>query len=110
MNHEDIIFGAKSIISGMFRYNKKTGDIDDSSFIPMLKMCIRSTVEDLRQAGLSESEINAIHEELYQYSLGEYVKTWLSNAREDEAHIDEEQEEGDAKDSFVSFYEEDEHG
>ncbi len=110
MNSEDVIFGAKTIIRGMFRYNKKTVDIDDSSFIPMLKMCIRSTVENLRQAGLSESAINAIHDELYQYSLSEYVKTWLANAREDEAHIDEEQEVGDAKESFVSFYEEDEHG
>lgn len=110
MNSVDVIFGAKTIIGGMFRYNKQTVDIDDSSFIPMLKMCIRSSVKDLRQAGLSESEINTIHDELYQYSLAEYVKTWLSNAREDEAHIDEVQEVGDAKDSFVSFYEEDEHG
>lgn len=106
MDARAIIFGAKSIISGMFRRNEEDPEIDDSYFMPMLKTCINTTVEDVREAGLSESEIKAIHDELYQHCLGLYVKGWLANAHSDETDIDEEEEMEDAKESFVSFYEE----
>ena len=74
MNPADIIFGAKSIISGMFLKNRESPEIDDSYFMPMLKTCINTTAENVRQAGLSKSEIKTIHDALYQHSLDEYVK------------------------------------
>jgi len=110
VNPADIIFGAKAIISGMFSQNREDPEIDDSYFMPMLKTCINTTVKNLRQVGLSEPEIKAIHDELYQHSLDEYVKEWLSHARDDQGDIDEEEEVEEATESFVSFYEEDENG
>jgi hypothetical protein len=106
MNPADIIFGAKAIISGMFRQNQESPEIDDSYFMPMLKTCINIVVENSGKAGLSKSEIKAIHDELYQHSLGEYVKGWLLDAREGHGDIDEEEEVEEATESFVSFYEE----
>jgi hypothetical protein len=106
MNSSDIIFGAKSIISGMFRHNEEFPELDDSYFMPMLKTCINETVENLGQAGLSQSDIEIIYDSLYQHSLSEYVKACLSCARQNDPDIDEEEETEDAKDSFVSFYEE----
>jgi hypothetical protein len=103
-----IIFGAKSIISGMFRQNEEDPEIDDSYFMPMLKTCINTTVENVRQAGHPESEITAIHDALYQHCLDLYIKGWLAHAREDETDIDEEAEVEDATESFLSFYEGDE--
>ncbi|MGO9571647.1 MAG: hypothetical protein ACLP5H_29325 [Desulfomonilaceae bacterium] len=108
VNPADIIFGAKAIISGMFRKNEEDTEIDDSYFMPMLKTCIHTTVENVRQAGLSESEITAIHDALYQHCLDLYIKGWLAHAREDETDIDEEVEAEDATESFLSFYEGDE--
>jgi hypothetical protein len=108
MNPADVIFGAKAIISGMFRQNEESPEIDDSYFMPMLKTCINTSAENLRQAGLPESEIKAIHDALYQHSLAEYVKACLSNAREDGSDFDEEEEIEEARESFVAFYEEEE--
>lgn len=107
-NPADIIFGAKAIISGMFRQNQEAPEIDDSYFMPMLKMCIITTIENVREAGLSESNIKVIHDELYQHCLDLYIKGWPANAHRDETDIDEEEEIEDAEESFVSFYEEDE--
>ncbi len=106
MNPADIIFGAKSIISGMFRQNQEDTEIDDSYFMPMLKTCLNTLVVNSGQAGLPKSEIKAIHEALYQHSLDEYVRGWLQQAREDGSDFDEEEEIEEATESFVAFYEE----
>ena len=106
IDSNSIILGAKSIISGIFRQNEEDPEIDDSYFMPMLKTCINTTVENMREAGLPESEIGAIHDELYQHCLGLYIKGWLEHAREDDGDIDEGKEVAAAKKSFVSFYEE----
>lgn len=108
VDSSSIILGAKSIISGMFRQNEEDPEIDDSYFMPMLKTCIHTTVENVRQAGLPESEITAIHDALYQHCLDLYIKGWLAHALEDETDIDEEAEVEDATESFLSFYEGDE--
>ncbi len=108
MNPADIIFGAKAIISGMFRQNEAAPEIDDSYFMPMLKTCLNTIVENSGQAGLPKSEIKAIHDALYQHSLDEYVKGWLRNAGEDGSDFDEEEEIEEATESFVAFYEEEE--
>ena len=105
MNPEDIIFGAKAIISGMFQYNRTFLEIDDSTLMPMLKMSIESTDEILEKAGIAEAEIAVTHDELFQHSLEEYVKTWLKHAREAEGDIDERKETEDAVESFKAFYE-----
>ncbi len=76
--------------------------------MPMLKTCIHTTGENLRQAGLPESEIIAVHDALYQHCLDLYIKGWLAHAHEDETDIDEEAEVEDATESFLSFYEGDE--
>ena len=108
MNPEDIIFGAKSIISGIFRQNRKDTEIDDSYLMPMLKTCINTVVENSRKAGVAKSEIKTIHDALYQHSLDEYVKGWLQQAREDGPDFDEEEEIEEATESFAAFYEEEE--
>jgi hypothetical protein len=105
LNPADIIFGAKSIISGMFRQNKEDTQIDDSYFMPMLRMCLKTLTENSRKAGLPKSEVKAMHDALYQHSLNEYVKEWLQNAREDSPDCDEEEEIEEATESFVAFYE-----
>jgi len=108
MNSNDIIFGAKSIISGMFRRHIEFPEMDDSYFMPMLKTCINTTVENLLEVGLPRSEIQAVHDALYEHSRDEYVKWCLSNAREYDPDLDEEDEVEDIIDSFVSLYEENE--
>jgi hypothetical protein len=109
MDASAIIFGAKSIISGMFRKNREDTEIDDSYFMPMLKTCINTVVENSRKAGLPKSGIKTMHDALYQHALDEYVKGWLQNAREDSPDFDEAEEIEDATEKFVAFYEEDEH-
>ncbi len=59
MDSSGIIFGAKSIISGMFRKNEEDTEIDDSYFMPMLKTCIHTTGENLRQAGSTRIRDNS---------------------------------------------------
>ncbi len=108
MNPADVIFGAKSIISGMFRQNREEPEIDDSYFMPMLRTCINTLVENSRQAGVPKSEVKTIHDALYRNALDEYVKGWLQNAREDGSDFDEEEEIEEATESFEGFYEDDE--
>ena len=108
MDVSAIIFGAKSIVSGIFRQNWEEPEIDDSYFMPMLKTCIKTLVEDSRQAGVLKSEIRTIQDQLYRHALDEYVKAWLQNAREDSSDFDEEEEIYDATEKFVAYYEGDE--
>ena len=60
MDASAIIFVAKSIISGMFRQNREDTEIDDSYFMPMLKTCINTVVENSRKAGLPKSKIKEL--------------------------------------------------
>lgn len=105
LNPQDIIFGAKAIISGLFRQHLREPEIDDSYFIPMLKTCINKVVENCRKAGVAKSEAKTIHDALYQHALDEYVNLWLHDAREDMRGCDEAEEIEDATEKFVALYE-----
>lgn len=105
LNPQNIIFGAKAIISGMFRQNREEPEIDNSYFMPMLKTCINNLVENCREAGVPKSEVKTIHDALYQHALDEYVKGWLLDASEDSSDFDEEEEIEEATETFEAYYE-----
>ncbi|NIM82252.1 MAG: hypothetical protein GTN68_29275 [Candidatus Aminicenantes bacterium] len=105
MNTQEIIIGAKAILTGLFEYNNQTDELDDSFFIPMIKACIQKLIEHVEEIGASGEEKKEIYENLFEHAIEEYTKEWISNITENFENVDIEKEKKVAREEFISYYE-----
>lgn len=98
----------RSILRRYFDYSTKQ-TIDDSKYIPTVRVIIEGITEEMKSLGLGKPNCDELAKKLKTFNRQMYQNIWIKHAKEDEEQFDLEKESQLAQYYFDYIYEHGEH-
>ncbi len=97
----------KSILRDYSAYNKKS-PVDDTEYIPIVRVIIRGITKEMESSGIGESNRKEVAEKLRAFNRSLYEDIWIEHAKEDhdpdEGPLDLKKEYESARYTFDYIY------